>query len=228
MSKSICVIGDSITGGVIYLSDSARYVRCQESFVNLLGSELKIDLRNHSKFGCTVGSALRKMERYTEDIAGCPDTLVMLGGNDSDFNWPQVAETPDVWHDCNTPMETFKACYNRVLDRIIELGSRPVLINLIPVYGRRYFNWFSRKADPNALMKFLGSTESIEHWNEMYNLAVMSIANMRSLPVLDVRSAFLSARTFDGLYSEDGIHPNAKGHRRMFEHILPQAKTALI
>lgn len=228
MSKSVCVIGDSITGGVVYLSDSARYVRCQDSFVNLLSSELDIDLHNHSKFGCTVSSALKKMERYTEDISACPDTLVMLGGNDSDFNWPEVAKTPEDQHDCNTPIEAFKAYYNRVLDRIIELGSRPILIDLIPVYGKRYFNWFSRKADPKSLMKFLGSTESIEHWNEMYNLAVMSIANKRNLPVLDVRSAFLSARTFDALYSEDGIHPNANGHRKIYEHVLPQAKTALI
>ena len=124
-------------------------------------------------------------------------------------------------------METFKAYYNKMLDRIIELGSRPILINLIPVYGKRYYDWFSRKADPKALMTFLGGTESIEHWNEMYNLAVMSIANIRNLPVLDVRSAFLSARRFDGLFSEDGIHPNPAGHRKMFEYILPQAKKAL-
>ena len=76
-------------------------------------------------------------------------------------------------------MEKFAEYYNRVLDGIIALGSKPVVINLIPVYGKRYFDWFSRKLDPKALMRFLGSTESIEHWNEMYNLAVMRIAARR-------------------------------------------------
>ena len=103
-----------------------------------------------------------------------------------------------------------------------------MVINLIPVYGKRYFDWFSRRLDPKALMKFLGSTESIEHWNEMYNLAVMRIAAKRGAPMLDVRSAFLSKRNFDGLFSEDGIHPSPEGHRKMFEYVLPQARPVLL
>ena len=151
----------------------------------------------------------------------------MLGGNDSDFNWPAVAAEPEAPHDCNTPMEKFKEYYNKVLDGIQALGSKPVVINLIPVYGQRYFDWFSRKSDPKALMRFLGTTDSIEHWNEMYNLAVMRIAARRGVPMLDVRSAFLQKRNFDGLFSEDGIHPSPEGHRRMFEYILPQTREIL-
>ena len=78
-----------------------------------------------------------------------------------------------------------------------------------------------------ALMRFLGTTNSIEHWNEMYNLAVMRIAAKRGVPMLDVRSAFLSARDFTGLFSRDGIHPSPAGHRRMFEYSLPQLRAAL-
>ena len=227
MSSPICIIGDSITGGVVYLSDSARYTHWKDSFVNLLGSSLDSELKNHSKFGCTSGAALKRLERYAKDISSCPTTLVMLGGNDSDFNWPAVAAEPEAAHDCNTPMEKFAEYYNRVLDGIIALGSKPVVINLIPVYGKRYFDWFSRKLDPKALMRFLGSTESIEHWNEMYNLAVMKVAASRSVPVLDVRSAFLYRRVFDSLFSADGIHPSVEGHRRMYEYLLPQFKKVL-
>ena len=223
MASPLCVIGDSITGGVVYKDDAGRYVRCKDSFVNLLGGELGLDVHNHSRFGCTSTSALERMSRYEGDIAECPNTLVMLGGNDSDFDWPAVAETPEAEHDCNTPMEKFAEYYNRVLDGIIALGSKPVVINLIPVYGKRYFDWFSRKLDPKALMRFLGSTESIEHWNEMYNLAVMRIAARRG-----VRSAFLLKRNFEGLFSEDGIHPSPEGHRKMFEYVLPQAKPLLL
>ena len=80
---------------------------------------------------------------------------------------------------------------------------------------------------PTALMRFLGTTNSIEHWNEMYNLAVMRIAAKRGVPMLDVRSAFLEKRDFEGLFSEDGIHPSPEGHRRMFDYVLPQAKGIL-
>lgn len=163
MAEPICIIGDSITGGVVYLSDSAKYTHWKDSFVNLLGASLDTEMKNHSKFGCTSGAALKRLERYSKDIAACPNTLVMLGGNDSDFNWPAVAAEPEAPHDCNTPMARFTEYYNKVLDGIQALGSKPVVINLIPVYGRRYFEWFSRKLDPKALMRFLGTTNSIEH-----------------------------------------------------------------
>ena len=150
MAEPICIIGDSITGGVVYLSDSAKYTHWKDSFVNLLGASLDTEMKNHSKFGCTSGAALKRLERYSKDIAACPNTLVMLGGNDSDFNWPAVAAEPEAPHDCNTPMARFTEYYNKVLDGIQALGSKPVVINLIPVYGRRYFEWFLAKAGPQG------------------------------------------------------------------------------
>lgn len=227
MSEPICVVGDSITGGVVYLEDIGRYGHCQESFVDLLGGALDSEVLNHSKFGMTSEAALKRLKRFEGDIAACPNTLVMLGGNDSDFDWASVAASPDEPHDCRTPMAVFKESYNAVLDRIIELGSRPIVISLIPVWGRRYYEWFSKKLDAAALMRFLGTTDSIEHWNEMYNLAVMRTAAKRELAIIDVRSAFLSARTFTGLFSRDGIHPNEAGHRRMYEYALPQLKAII-
>ena len=147
MANPICVIGDSITGGVVYLSDSAKYTHWKDSFVNLLGASLDTELKNHSKFGCTSSAALKRLERYAKDISACPTTLVMLGGNDSDFNWPAVAAEPEAPHDCNTPIEKFKEYYNSVLDGIQALGSKPGGDKSHSVYGKRYFDWFSRKLD---------------------------------------------------------------------------------
>ncbi len=227
MSAKLCVIGDSITGGVVYRDDAARYVKCRDSFVNLLGAELGLDVHNHSRFGCTSMAALSRLGRYEEDVAGCEYTLVMLGGNDSDFDWPEVARTPDEPHECNTPMGCFEEAYSKLLDRVAALGSRPIAMNLIPVFGRRYFKWFSKRADPEQLMRFLGTTDSIEHWNEMYSLAVMRVAASRGVPVLDARSAFLFRRVFDPMFSADGIHPSVEGHRKMYEFLLPQMRRIL-
>lgn len=227
MAGKLCVIGDSITGGVVYRDDTGRYVKCKESFVNLLAAALGLDVHNHSRFGCTSTAALERMGRYESDIADCPDTLIMLGGNDSDFDWPAVAEAPEEKHECNTPIDRFTEAYAKVLDKVIALGSRPIALNLIPVFGRRYYEWFSQKADPENLMRFLGTTDSIEHWNEMYNIAVMRVAASRGVPVLDVRSAFLYRRVFDPLFSRDGIHPSVEGHRKMYEFLLPQLKQLL-
>ena len=84
MAVKLCVIGDSITGGVIYRDDVGRYVKCRDSFVNLLASALGLDVHNHSRFGCTSTAALERLGRYERDIAECDYTLVMLGGNDCD------------------------------------------------------------------------------------------------------------------------------------------------
>ena len=32
MSEKLCVIGDSITGGVVYKDDAGRYVKCKSRF----------------------------------------------------------------------------------------------------------------------------------------------------------------------------------------------------
>ncbi|MEG1633438.1 MAG: SGNH/GDSL hydrolase family protein, partial [Oscillospiraceae bacterium] len=224
MSDPVCVIGDSVSGGVIMNEETGRYTHYPDSFINLLSRELGFELHNRSKFGCTAPAALARLDRFESDISSSNHTLVMLGGNDSDFDWPRVAETPEVWHDCNTPIEKFVEAYEALLDRLLVLGTNPVIINMIPVDGEGYFNWFSQKSDPASLLRFLHRTESIEHWNEMFNLAIMGIAARRGLPFLDARSAFLRAKFFDGLFSRDGIHPSPAGHRALFDYLLPQAR----
>ena len=147
MAVKLCVIGDSITGGVIYRDDVGRYVKCRDSFVNLLASALGLDVHNHSRFGCTSTAALERLGRYERDIAECDYTLVMLGGNDCDFDWQRVAAAPEAEQRCNTPIGLFRETYGELLDRIAALGGRIIAMNPIPVFGRRYFKWISRTAD---------------------------------------------------------------------------------
>lgn len=227
MCAKLCVIGDSITGGVIYKDVPGRYVKCRESFVNLLAAALGIDVHNHSRFGCTTTAALERFGRYEADAADCDWTLVMLGGNDCDFNWQEVAAAPEAAHECNTPIGRFRENYGELLERIAAAGGRPIAMNPIPVFGRSYFRWISKRADARGVIKFLGNTETIEHWNEMYSLAVLREAAARNVPILDARSAFLFRRVFNPYFSTDGIHPSAEGHRALFEYLLPQLEELL-
>ena len=227
MAVKLCIIGDSITGGVIYRDDVGRYVKCRDSFVNLLASALGLDIHNHSRFGCTSTAALERLGRYERDIAECDYTLVMLGGNDCDFDWQRVAAAPEAEQRCNTPIGLFRETYGGLLDSIAALGGRIIAMNPIPVFGRRYFKWISRTADAEGVMRFLGSTDSIEHWNEMYSIAVMQEAAARGIPLLDARSAFLFRRGFDPYFSTDGIHPSPEGHRALSEYLLPQLERLL-
>lgn len=222
MTNSICVVGDSITAGVIYLSDSERYVRYQGAFMARLSEALGFELKNHSQFGCTSATALKKFRRFENDIRSSEHTIIMLGGNDSDFDWPEVARTPEVYHEGNETIAGFERNYNELLDRVEALGSKPIAMNLIPVDGRSYVEWIARRAERTGLMRFLGGFESIDHWNEAFSLAVMRVAERRGVPVIDIRSAFLERRRFDGLFSEDGIHPSPRGHEVIYEYIKPR------
>ena len=68
MANPICIIGDSITGGVVYLSDLEKYTHWKDSFVNLLGASLDSEVKNHSKFGCTSSAALKRLEDLTYEM----------------------------------------------------------------------------------------------------------------------------------------------------------------
>ena len=65
MAEPICIIGDSITGGVVYLSDSAKYTHWKDSFVNLLGASL--DTEDVYKRQVEEGAA--KLGRRLEDMS---------------------------------------------------------------------------------------------------------------------------------------------------------------
>lgn len=228
MRSPICILGDSITAGVVYSPERERYIHFKDSFINMAQEKLGLDVRNNSKFGQTVGAAMRKVERFAKDISASEHTIIMLGGNDSDFDWPSVADSPDDFHDCNTPLADFVEGYNAFIDKVVELGSKPIIMNLIPAYGRAYYNWICKKCDPEAIMKFLGTPESIEHWNEMYSTAVMKLSAKRSIPLLDVRSPFLKSRFYEGLFSCDGIHPSEDGHKLIYNYLLPQLDNVLV
>lgn len=227
MSKTICIIGDSISEGVVFSEEKGRYLKIKDSFVNKLSEALGFTADNHSRFGNSVCAAYERMERISGPIAESDYTAVMLGGNDSDFDWPTVAQSPEVKHDSKTPMDLFASEYRKIIEKIRELGSRPIMFGMIPVDGTAYFNWFSKPLDSEALMRFLHSTFNIEHWNEMYNIELMKLAAELDVPFVDLRSAYLKARYFDGLHSIDGIHPSPKGHSVLFEYALPQLKAIL-
>ena len=51
--KKITALGDSLTRGVV-LNDSNRYSILDNSFIDIIGDSLGLDIRNYGKFGCTI------------------------------------------------------------------------------------------------------------------------------------------------------------------------------
>lgn len=210
----IVVCGDSISAGVIYDETRGRYVKSAEGFVSLLQKSLNCAVTNISRFGNTIATALPKLSR---DLGReKPDVvLIELGGNDCDYRWDQVAQSPESAHSPATDVQVFTESLTRTILSLREKGIRPVLTSLPPIDADRYFRWISRSGAGMGenILKWLGSVTRIYWWQEKYSAAVMHVAEATQTAWIDLRGAFLSTPDFRCLLCRDGIHPNAEGHR---------------
>lgn len=222
MSVKVCLLGDSVAKGVIYDSEKGRYVYAKDSAVSLLERDTDITVDNLASFGCTVTKGEAMLDKCGKDINGYDYTVLEFGGNDCDFDWASVSDDPDASHECRTPLELFREKYTAMIKKIKKLGGRPVILNLPPIDARRYFSWISRNLSPSRIMYFLKEVDYISRWQEMFSIAVSQIAAACAVPVIDIRSAFLSKPDFRNYLCEDGIHPNEQGQRLIYDAVRRQ------
>ena len=216
--KKILVWGDSIFKGVA-LDETGRYRVLPENCGALFGAAHPVELINHSRFGCTVHKAEATARA---DLAKYPDAqyaVIELGGNDCDFDWSQVELAPESEHEPNTPLPEFRAAMQRMIEAARAAGVIPVLTTLPPIEPNRFFASISRGRSAERLLQWLGSAFSTYRWQESYSDAVADLARKHRVPLLDIRSAFLTDRHYERLICADGMHPNAGGHR-LIAHTL--------
>lgn len=219
MIDSICAFGDSIVKGVVFDGIRGKYTYLKNSFANLFGANTGIRVENFAKFGCTITTGKRIIEKHEQELSCYKYTVLEFGGNDCDFNWKEVSERPDDEHLPNTPLSEFEALYSNAIDSISASGSRPVVFSLPPLNAKKYFDWISRNLNGDNILRWLGDVEHIYRWHEMYNLAVVKLAAIKNVPLIDIRKAFLESRNYLNLFCEDGIHPNEAGHALISDSI---------
>ncbi len=214
----ILVIGDSITKGIIYDDVKGRYVFSDKGFVSLLKND-DLEIENVSLMGSTVTRGLTTLERLGDEVAGYEYTCIEFGGNDCNFIWSEVAEAPDSHHDAATPIDKFRAVYQKMIEKIRSLGSKPVIISLPPIVSSKFYKWIIRGLNEANIFSFLGDKERLGRWQKMYNDAVNEIAQSMNIPLIDITAPFFKENDIDLLYCTDGIHPNEKGHRLIYNEI---------
>ena len=179
---------------------------------------------NLGKMGCTIEAGERILERFTDRVTGARFVLLECGGNDSDYDWKAIAEAPDGEHVSKTPIEVFESVYERVVNKVKELGAIPLVLSLPPMDAQRYFEFFSngwsQERKDNVLRWLGGSTNTIMSGHELYNLATMRVAQRTGVQWIDVTSGLLKDNHFRDYLCDDGIHPNEMGQRKMAEAIL--------
>ncbi len=212
MIRSVCIFGDSVAKGVIFDAVKNKYRLVKESFAGIVERQHNISILNFARFGCTISMGSEILKRHEEQLHQFDYTILEFGGNDCDYNWAEVAENPFRPHQCKTPLSQFRSKYLELIDRVLQNGGRPVLLNLPPIDPKRYYRWISRGLNGKNIIAFLGEIEAIYRWQEMYSKAVEELAAEEKIPLIDIRSGFLNKKNFSDYLCADGIHPNERGH----------------
>ena len=215
----ICLFGDSITRGVIYDENKGKYAFLKESFVNLLSSRQKVEIKNYSAFGCTLTKGEELVNSHLGELKDYDYIALEFGGNDCNMDWAAVAQNPGIAHNPATPLNEFDSSYIRVIEKIKAAGGTPVLLTLPPLNASRFFNWVSKDLAKEKILEFLGDVEFISLWQESYNNLIYKIAEKTDTPVINIRGAFDSEKKLSALMCVDGMHPNAAGHNAMLKKL---------
>jgi acyl-CoA thioesterase-1 len=226
MIKSICVFGDSIAKGVVFDNAKRKYTFLKDCVVNAFSSKNGIEVENHSKFGCTITKGSRIAEKFVNNFSKHDYVALEFGGNDCNFKWEEIAKDPGGDHLPETPLKDFKSKYGQLVARIFEHGGRPLIVNLPPLDAKKFFDWVSVGLNKQNILTWLGGVDEIFNWHANYNTAVTDLAAEYSVPLIDVRGAFTENGDYSDYLCIDGMHPNEKGHRLMFERIQRYAASA--
>ena len=222
----LVALGDSIIKGVLVQSEGerSRYSLAEKSIVECCAERLGGESLNLGKMGCTIEAGERILNRYLDKMSGAQYVLLEYGGNDSDYNWQEIAEAPEKEHFPRTRLEVFEQVYERVINKIKEMGAIPLVLSLPPMDAERYFAFFSQKWEDgfraNVMRWLAGSTNTIMSGHELYNLATMRIAQRTGVQWIDVTSGLLKGHNFRAYLCDDGIHPNERGQRMIAEAVL--------
>jgi len=217
--RSIAILGDSIPKGVV-LSEKKKYIFSKEGFIKKLTQKLRANVFDFSKFGTTTLYGKKLLRSKVTEVD--PDiVLIEYGGNDCDYNWDEVAETPQKEHLPKLSPAAFGENIKEMTVSLKKAGKTPVLVNLPPLDPQRYFNWFGKGDNERKgrILEWLLRIDNIYWWHERYSYIVDKIAAVTGSHLINIRRAFLDKPDYRDYICEDGIHPNAEGQtliERMF------------
>ena len=211
---TVTILGDSVGKGIY--TDNGKLEVFPQNPAKVTADRFGIKIDNRSKYGQTLSRLTARGEENS--LIGGGDNgrkiaVIELGGNDADFDWKAVAESPELDHSPKTDPVLFGELYRNLIIKLRAAGIDPIACTILPVLSERYFdNVISRVADSERVMRFLGGdVNTIQRHQEVYNSTIISVARELEVPVIDIRTPFLWSRDAASIMCRDGVHPSEKG-----------------
>ena len=142
----LVALGDSIIKGVLFNKEEnghGHYSLSDHNIAHTVADSMHCEVMNLGKMGCTVEAGERILERYIDTLDGTKYVLMCFGGNDSDYNWKAIADSPTEKHYPKTLLRTFEKTYARVINKVREIGFTPLIMSLPPMDAQQYFDFFT-------------------------------------------------------------------------------------
>lgn len=209
---SFTIFGDSLMKGVVLDAVKNRYTQLKNCFVNLFSNKNKYQVNNFASFGCTVTKGLSIVEKRKDVIPESDYVVIEFGGNDCNFDWAKIADTPKDEHIPVTPLDQFGETYCEMIDTVKNCGKIPFVLNLPPLDSYYFFRWVSKGLDADNILLWLGDEHHTFRWHASYSKTVEEVAKLKDVPLVDIRSPFFELPEYRSYFCEDGMHPNEKGH----------------
>jgi lysophospholipase L1-like esterase len=219
MKSKIIALGDSIIKGVVLNIESngkLHYALSDRNIVDQVANKTNHEAINLGKMGCTIEAGEKILDRHLGDIENAQYALLCYGGNDSDYNWRAIAQSPRGEHQPKTPISVFEKTYARIIDKVRQAGLTPIVMSMPAMDAERYYQFFtsvfSDEEKRNVSRWLKNGTDAIWAGHELYNDAIKRVAAATDAILVDVSRAFSQP---DKYLCIDGIHVNAMGQTKI-------------
>ena len=178
----VLIYGDSIMKATV-VEQGGKMKFTFQQYVQQL-EQAGLEVCNRAKFGATVEKGRQVMEQDLEKAVTARYALLCFGGNDCDHDWQAVAAAPEAAHQPHTVLSAFLQTLTDMARRLLAAGIQPVFMTLPPMDAERYLREISRRgADQTRVLQWLGDTQRIYRFHELYSDAVARLAERLRQPL---------------------------------------------